>query len=140
MTMTQPDASGRRAGVAEHDVTLDLVHSEQDARAAVGVLAKVWSRVGGKEPLPPELAWVFAHSGHYVAIARQEGRPVGAAIGFRGEDGQGPLLHSHITGVLPNLQGLGVGYRLKQHQREWALANRLDRGTRTFDPLVARKR
>jgi len=139
MDMTQTEASGRGAGVlTQHDITLDLVHSEQDARSAVGVLAEVWPRVGGKEPLPPELAWVFAHSGNYVAIARQAGRPIGAAIGFRGEDEHGALLHSHITGVLPDLQGLGVGYLLKQHQREWALANRLDRITWTFDPLVAR--
>jgi predicted GNAT superfamily acetyltransferase len=125
--MTQTDA---------RELTLELVHSEHDARAAVGVLAQVWPRVGGKEPLPPELAWVFAHSGNYVAIARHAGQPVGAAIGFRGEDEIGALLHSHITGVLPDQQGLGVGYRLKQHQRDWARSNGIDRVTWTFDPLV----
>jgi predicted GNAT superfamily acetyltransferase len=139
MDMTQTDASERGAGtVASDDITLDLVHSEHDARAAVGVLAEVWPRVGGKEPLPPELAWVFAHSGNYVAIARQGDEPVGAAIGFRGEDEHGPLLHSHITGVLPDRQSLGVGYRLKQHQREWARRRGIDRVTWTFDPLVTR--
>jgi predicted GNAT superfamily acetyltransferase len=127
--MTQTDA---------RELTLELVHSEHDARAAVGVLAQVWPRVGGKEPLPPELAWVFAHSGNYVAMARQGDEPVGAAIGFRGEDDAGPLLHSHITGVLPGRQSLGVGYRLKQHQRDWARSHGLDRVTWTFDPLVTR--
>lgn len=137
--MTQTDASERGAGtVADADVTLELVHSEHDARAAVSVLAAVWPRVGGKEPLPPELAWVFAHSGNYVAIARQGDEPVGAAIGFRGEDEHGALLHSHITGVLPDRQSLGVGYRLKQHQRDWARTQDIDRVTWTFDPLVAR--
>ena len=150
--MTQTDASGRGWGVVAGDrtrpeesrvgaappVRVDLVHSEQDARAAVSVLAEVWPRVDGKEPLPPELAWVFAHSGNYVALARQGDAVVGAAIGFRGEDEHGALLHSHITGVLPDRQGLGVGYQLKQHQRAWALARGLDRITWTFDPLVAR--
>ncbi|HEX4654889.1 MAG TPA: GNAT family N-acetyltransferase [Mycobacteriales bacterium] len=137
--MTQTEASERGAGaVPRDDLTLELVHSEHDARAAVGVLAEVWPRVGGKEPLPPELAWVFAHSGNYVAIARQGDVPIGAAIGFRGEDEHGALLHSHITGVLPDRQSLGVGYRLKQHQREWARSHGLDRVTWTFDPLVAR--
>ena len=127
--MTQTDA---------RELTLELVHSEHDARAAVNVLAQVWPRVGGKEPLPPELAWVFAHSGNYVAIARQGQETVGAAIGFRGVDDAGPLLHSHITGVLPDRQSLGVGYGLKQHQRNWARANGIDRVTWTFDPLVTR--
>lgn len=127
--MTQTDA---------RELTLELVHTEHDARAAVGVLARVWPRVGGKEPLPPELAWVFAHSGNYVALARHEGEPVGAAIGFRGEDEAGALLHSHITGVLPDRQSLGVGYRLKQHQRDWSRSHGIDRVTWTFDPLVTR--
>ena len=127
--MTQTDA---------RELTLELVHSERDARAAVNVLAQVWPRVDGKEPLPPELAWVFAHSGNYVAIARRGDQPVGAAIGFRGEDESGTLLHSHIAGVLPDRQSLGVGYQLKQHQRDWARSHGIDRVTWTFDPLVTR--
>ena len=72
------------------------------------------------------------------ALARRADDVVGAAIGFRGHDAAGDLLHSHIAGVLPGCQGLGVGYRLKQHQRSWALAQGLERVTWTFDPLVAR--
>ena len=141
--MTQTDASRPGAGLAsravgEAEVTIDLARSEQDARAAVAVLAQVWPREDGVEPLPPELAWAFAHSGNYVALARCRDEVVGAAVGFRGIDELGALLHSHITGVLPACQGLGVGYRLKQHQRSWALARGLDRVTWTFDPLVAR--
>lgn len=138
MTMTQTDASRRGAGAVAADVTLELVHSENGARAAVGVLAEVWPRVGGKEPLPPELAWVFAHSGNYVALARDGARAIGAAIGFRGEDDDGLLLHSHIAGVLPEWQSHGVGYLLKQHQRAWTQSRGIERVTWTFDPLVAR--
>src|SRR5437764_14647106 len=117
--MTQTDASRAGAGVAARDepVTVELVTSEQDARAAVAVLARIWPRADGAEPLPPELAWAFAHSGNYVAVACSGGAVVGAAIGFRGHDAAGDLLHSHIAGVLPGSQGLGVGYALKQHQR-----------------------
>ena len=141
--MTQTDASLPGAGVTapgvgDAAVTIELVGTEQEARAAVAVLGRVWSRDDGTEPLPPELAWAFAHSGNYVALARNDGEVVGAAIGFRGDDGDGPVLHSHITGVVPGCQGLGVGYRLKQHQRSWALAEGLARVTWTFDPLVAR--
>src|SRR3954463_7802507 len=122
--MTQTDASRAGAGVATGDapVTVELVGSERDARAAVAVLARIWPREDGAEPLPPELAWAFAHSGNYVSLARAGKEVVGAAIGFRGHDATGDLLHSHIAGVLPGYQGLGVGYLLKQHQRSWAMA------------------
>ncbi|HET7530220.1 MAG TPA: GNAT family N-acetyltransferase [Mycobacteriales bacterium] len=119
-------------------LTIDEVHTEADARAAVAALAAVWPRPDGAEPLPPELAWVFAHSGNYVAVARSASEVVGAAIGFRGVDDDGPHLHSHIAGVLPDRQGASIGFALKQHQRRWALAAGLDRVTWTFDPLVAR--
>ncbi len=123
---------------ASSPVSIDLVHTEAEARDAVRALASVWSREDGKEPLPPELAWVFAHSGNYVAVARAEGSVVGAAIGFRGHDEHGAMLHSHIAGVVPSKQGASVGYALKQHQRSWSLEQGLDRITWTFDPLVAR--
>jgi predicted GNAT superfamily acetyltransferase len=125
----------RRPDVA---VSVVEVRSEREARAAVDVLAEVWRREDGQPPLPPELAWAFAHSGNYVALALAGDAAVAAAIGFRGEDPDGLLLHSHIAGVLPSWQGSGVGYLIKQHQRSWAIANGLDRITWTFDPLVSR--
>jgi predicted GNAT superfamily acetyltransferase len=123
---------------APADLDIQLVQSEAEARAVVRVLAQVWSRDGDLEPLPPELAWVFAHSGNYVAAARVGDEPVAAAIGFYGNDSAGPHLHSHIAGVLPAWQGSNVGYLLKQHQRSWAVDRGLNRITWTFDPLVAR--
>ena len=102
------------------------------------MLAQVWRREDEQPPLPPELAWAFAHSGNYVALATIDDEPVAAAIGFRGDDADGPHLHSHIAGVLPAWQGSGVGYQIKQHQRSWAIAHGLDRVTWTFDPLVSR--
>jgi len=123
---------------AADEISIRLIASEPDARAVVRVLAEVWPRQGGKEPLPAELAWVFAHSGNYVAIAEKAGRAVAAAIGFRGHDSDGDFLHSHIAGVVPESQGTSIGFALKQHQRDWALDAGLDRIAWTFDPLVAR--
>ncbi|HEU5033274.1 MAG TPA: GNAT family N-acetyltransferase [Mycobacteriales bacterium] len=134
-----PTARSRSAVAAPTAaVAVELVHSEADARAAVEVLALVWPRADQKEPLPPELAWVFAHSGNYVSLARSNGEVIGAAIGFRGDDEDGIHLHSHIAGVRPDWQGSNVGFALKQHQRRWALDRGLTRITWTFDPLVAR--
>src|SRR3954449_1289214 len=65
-------------------VSVVEVRSEREARAAVAVLSEVWRREDGQPPLPPELAWAFAHSGNYVALALAGDRPVAAAIGLRG--------------------------------------------------------
>ena len=134
-TPQAPQAAGDEPASA---VSVVEVRSEREARAAVAVLADVWRRADGQPPLPPELAWAFAHAGNYVGLALAGEQPVAAAIGFRGADRDGAHLHSHIAGVLPAWQGSGVGYLVKQHQRSWALGQGLDRITWTFDPLVSR--
>src|SRR3954468_19214944 len=137
-TRTPQVASPTDGGQPSPAVSVVEGRSEREARAAVTVLADVWRREDSQPPLPPELAWAFAHSGNYVALAMAGDQAVAAAIGFRGDDSSGPHLHSHIAGVLPQWQGSGVGYLIKEHQRSWALAHDLDRVTWTFDPLVAR--
>lgn len=129
-------AEDRTAAVTP--VRVELVHSEPEARAAVKALAKIWPQPDGHDPVVPELAWVFAHTGNYVSVARAGDEVVGSAIGFHGVDADGRHLHSHIAGVLPEWQGSNIGFLLKQHQRDWALAAGLDRVTWTFDPLVSR--
>lgn len=120
------------------DVDFELVHTEPQARAAVDVLAAIWLRGPGDEPLKPELALAFAHSGNYVVLVRKQGEVVGAAMGFRGADADGNYLHSHIAGIVPQCQGTSLGYALKQHQRTWAMSQGLERVVWTFDPLVGR--
>jgi predicted GNAT superfamily acetyltransferase len=120
------------------DVEFEFVHTEAQARAAVEVLAAIWMHGPADEPLKPELALAFAHSGNYVVLARKDGEAIGAAIGFRGADEDGTYLHSHIAGIMPRFQGSSIGYALKQHQRSWAIDQGLERVVWTFDPLVGR--
>jgi predicted GNAT superfamily acetyltransferase len=76
----------------------------------------------------------LSHVGNYIAGA-YDGELVGAAVGFFAVDGH---LHSHLTAVAPAHQGRGVGYALKRHQRDWALARQRTTISWTFDPLLAR--
>src|SRR3954453_19266373 len=103
--MTDVAQQGVPPAAATPGVTVELVHTEADARAAVAALAAVWPRRDGLEPLPPGLGWGVAHSGTYVSVARAGEEVVGAAIGFRGEDEDGSHLHSHIAGVRREWQG-----------------------------------
>jgi predicted GNAT superfamily acetyltransferase len=129
----QADKAAAQAGV---DVA--LAATPADARAASALWAAVWPRTNGESNAMPETARALVHAGNYVSIARRGSEVVGASLAFRGQDAQGPYLHSHLAGVLPGLEGRHVGFALKLHQRAWALEQGLDRITWTFDPLVAR--
>ncbi|WP_396667177.1 GNAT family N-acetyltransferase [Microbacterium sp. R86528] len=106
-----------------------------EVHTASQVLADVWG--GDRGGMPPNLLRALAHSGNYAVGLYDEGRMIGASVAFFAAPGERSM-HSHITGVLPGLQGLGLGRALKQHQREWALARQVGQITWTFDPLVAR--
>ena len=109
-------------------------------REAEQLLSQVWRSERGS-PVTAELMRAFAHAGGYVAGAFVDGELVGVAAGFLSRspsDDAPPELHSHITGVAPHVQGRRVGFALKLHQREWALAHGIETIKWTFDPLVRR--
>ncbi|WP_213451738.1 GNAT family N-acetyltransferase [Rhizomonospora bruguierae] len=103
-------------------------------QAAAALLTRIWQAASPAQLVSADLMRALAHSGNYVAGAYQGNRLVGAAIAFFGAD----HLHSHITGVDPGCQRLGVGGALKQHQRAWAHRRGLAEIRWTFDPLVRR--
>jgi predicted GNAT superfamily acetyltransferase len=106
-------------------------------RAAAALFQTVWD--ADVVPVTGELLRALSHAGHYVALARDGDEIVGASFAVVSPDGEGgTLLHSHITGVLPDRRRTGVGLALKHHQRAWALDNGCPVVTWTFDPLVAR--
>lgn len=119
-------------------VSIDLAQSVQDARDVAEILTRIWPLPEQQAPVTAELVGALVHAGNYAGIARNQGTPVGAAVGFRAADELGTYVHSHMAGVLPRWQGVGIGFSLKQHQRSWAMSAGLDRITWTFDPLVAR--
>ncbi|MEY3617512.1 MAG: hypothetical protein RL726_210, partial [Actinomycetota bacterium] len=80
----------------------------------------------------------LAHAGGYIAGAFDDDRMVGCSFGMLAKHGQQWCLHSHITGIVPEMQNSGLGARLKLHQRDWARDKSLRAITWTFDPLVRR--
>lgn len=89
-------------------------------------------------PVDPPMVRALAYAGNYVAGAYAGEELIGAAIAFLGENAHGRHLHSHITGVASAYRASGIGYRLKQHQRSWALARGVPLVCWTYDPLVRR--
>jgi predicted GNAT superfamily acetyltransferase len=132
-------SAARQAGV---DVTV-LRHPDE-FRAAAALFGVVWATSPEAGPGPADLLRALSHAGNYVAGAWRDGVLAGCSAGFLGL-AAGPAaaarrlrLHSHVTGVLPDGRGAGVGFALKQHQRAWALERGITEVGWTFDPLIRR--
>jgi predicted GNAT superfamily acetyltransferase len=110
------------------------ISSVHDVRAAAAVIDGIW----GERVITPELLRAIATHGGLALGAFQGDTLVGAQMGFVGLMGGRAILHSHVTGVAPDMQNAGVGFSLKLAQREWCLARGIDTITWTFDPLIAR--
>lgn len=129
--------AANRAGVVIRELDAPgATHMAQE------LFCEVWRAPASATPVTSELMRALALAGNYVGgafAAGQDGteRLVGASVAFLA-DGQPRQLHSHISGVLPDLQGRSVGFALKLHQRAWALAHAIPTITWTVDPLVRR--
>lgn len=118
-------------------VTIRTLHMPRDLVAVNTLFQRVW---GSNESIANvDLLRAVAHAGGYVAGGYDAERNlVGASFGFLGRHRAELALHSHVTGVLPRAQHLGVGRAIKLHQRTWAAERDVPWITWTFDPLVRR--
>lgn len=98
-------------------------------------------RVWGPRDLvrvPAVVLVTASNNGGFVLGAFASGRLVGFVCSYLGLTPEGRLKQcSQLMAVDPDLQHLGIGYRLKLAQRDCALAQGLDLVTWTFDPLSA---
>jgi len=129
--------------VVDEGVTVRELVGIQEMTAASTLWDSIWSRsvssgsADAGHEIDPSLMVALSHAGSYVAGAFVGEAMVGAALGFWGSPAYGAL-HSHITGVLPAYAGRGVGTLIKNHQRDWVLAQGGGAITWTYDPLVSR--
>lgn len=75
------------------------------------------------------------HNGGVIHVAKLDGQLVGFSVGFLARRNTNLMLWSHMMGVHPDYQGNGIGYELKQHQKQWAKEQKLSGIGWTFDPL-----
>ena len=108
------------------------VSSPAEAARVAAFFRTVWQ--DGEAVAPQDLILAAVHVGGYCAFIESGDRVVAASFGFLGSHNGLSTLHSHVTAsTVP-----GLGYELKMHQRQWALANGLAAITWTFDPLIRR--
>jgi predicted GNAT superfamily acetyltransferase len=116
------------------EVEIRQVVDPPDLAAAAAVINAVW-----EDPAlsSPSLLRAYTFFGNPTFAALVDSQLVGVCVGFLAPSG-GTHLHSHITGVLPEFQHLGLGYRLKLAQRAWCRQHGIPEVTWTFDPMLAR--
>ncbi|MFE4502168.1 GNAT family N-acetyltransferase [Rhodococcus sp. NPDC056743] len=118
-------------------VTIDTVTGHAELEQVFGLFEKVWQTESGNPPVHRDMMKALSHSGNYVAGAFRGGKLIGGSVAFF-EEPQHRSLHSHITGILPDVQNGHIGLALKLFQRAWALERGILHVRWTFDPLVAR--
>ena len=120
------------------DFAIEELVELDDLRELAELFAVVWGRPG-EPPINSDILRALAHSGNYLAGTRSEGRLIGGIVGWLGGHPPHDLhMHSHILGVVPGIEARGLGFQLKQHQRNWCLARSVGAVEWTFDPLVRR--
>ena len=98
---------------------------------------EVWG-MADTDTLPLTLAIACKAAGNIFIGAFDQEKLVGFAFGFLGRENGRITIHSHMLAVLDAYRHLDLGSRLKQAQRERAMAMGVHEMTWTFDPLQSR--
>jgi predicted GNAT superfamily acetyltransferase len=114
----------------------DLV-SLDDLRQLQRVEKEVWE-MGDEDSLPMTLAIALQATGSIFVGAFEGEKMVGFAFGIIGREHGQITIHSHMLAVLEPYRQHDLGLKLKQAQRERALALGIREMTWTYDPLQSR--
>ena len=123
---------------ASRTVHIRALESLKDCDDCVDLQRDVWG-FGENDIVPASLLHIVAYVGGIAAGAYDaDGMLLGFVFGISGiHDGE--LAHwSHMLGVRESARNLGVGRRLKEHQRAELARMKVARIFWTFDPLMAK--
>jgi predicted GNAT superfamily acetyltransferase len=94
--------------------------------------------MGPRGATPKEVMIAINDNGGLVLGAFDSRKMVGFALTLVGYAAGRTYMYSHMTGVAKDYQSKGVGYMLKQKQREIALEKGFELIAWTFDPIISR--
>ncbi|ELS53676.1 hypothetical protein [Streptomyces viridochromogenes] len=113
-------------------LSIRTVHDVAGFAAVADYFSDVWNSPRSAPPLLPETLNSLAHAGGAVHAAHEGTRLVGASVAVFGPPA------SRETYSLLTAAERGLGFQVKQAQREWALEHGARSMRWTFDPLVGR--
>jgi predicted GNAT superfamily acetyltransferase len=130
-----------------HSIVIRDLRSIDDLTQLKSVEKEVWG-MADEDTLPLTLAIACKAAGNIFVGAFDKERDkdkktendklVGFAFGFLGREHGVTTIHSHMLAVLDAYRHLDLGTRLKQAQRERAMAMGVHEMTWTYDPLQSR--
>ena len=118
------------------EVTYRTLHEVGEFRRVMALEREIWA-VADDELVPSSLLVPSVKCGAVVIGAFAGDELVGFAYSFPGRRNAQALHWSHMLGVAERYRAAGVGYELKQLQRQQVLSQGIDRIEWTFDPLQA---
>jgi len=113
------------------------LHSAAELRQCQDVQRQAWGIVEEGYLVPVATLAAVAAYGGLVLGALEGDRVIGFSFAFRGVIDGAPCLYSQLTGVRPEVQGGGVGRRIKAAQRVWAREQGLPLIVWAFDLMQA---
>jgi chorismate synthase len=111
-----------------------VLHNVDDMKQFVDLEIAIWE-LDPRDAVPTSLLHAMSMNGSLVIGAYDQEEMIGMAFAFPVPRGKKQILWSHMAGVKPAYQGKGIGFALKQFQRNWALERGYDAIAWTFDPL-----
>lgn len=118
----------------ETKIGIHPIKSLSDLRRCHEIQRAVWG-YSDLMVFPYTILVSIQHNGGVLLGAYVDDELVGFLLGYLGMAGAKLYLFSQRMGVLPEYQGLGLGYRLKVAQREQMLRQGIDIIVWTYDPL-----
>ena len=108
------------------------LETPEDYEACEKTMKEIW-QFTERDVIPLHLLKPINNQGGLVLGAFENEKMIGILVGFLAYHKGILHHHSHVTGVLDRYKG--VGFQLKQKQREFALSQGLDLVTWTYDPM-----
>ncbi len=120
------------------EITLRRAESVADYRACQEAQRLAWGITEDGYVIPvATMVGANLHGGLVLGAFLADGRAVAMSFAFMGRIDGRICLYSQLTGVVPDRQSLGLGYEMKQFQREFAVSENIPLIAWAFDPLQA---
>jgi predicted GNAT superfamily acetyltransferase len=122
----------------DDEITIRRAETVADYRACQEAQRRAWG-ISDEGYVIPIATMVGAnlHGGLVMGAFLDRGDAVALSFAFLGRTEARLCLYSQLTGVVPGYQSRGLGFRIKQLQREFARAEGIDLIVWAFDPLQA---
>lgn len=118
-------------------ITVRELESPKEFEQAEEVQMSAWG-MGPRGAAPKEAMIAINDNGGLVLGAFDGKKMVGFALTLVGYKAGKAYMYSHMTGVVKEYQSKGIGYLIKQKQREISLQRGFPFIAWTFDPIIAR--